>query len=88
MITQFLRFLDKTGFYLLCMCIPGIIFILNGIRIIRTKKTVAIGRDSTFHWKKPAIITGKQAIGDGRCGIIFGLALLLLGIILIIGILQ
>jgi hypothetical protein len=88
MITQLLQFLDRIGVYLICACIPGILFILNGIHIIKTKQTISVGRDSHFHWKRPVLLKGKQATRDGIWGIIFGAVIFLMGLVMIIGVLQ
>ncbi len=88
MVDQYLRVLDRTGVYLLCLIIPGILFIANGIHVIRTKQTISLERDPGYHWKKPILIMGERAIRDGRCGLIFGAGLLILGLIIVFGILQ
>ena len=71
---------------LLFFCLPGILFILNGIRTTRNKKTMSTGTDSQFRWKKPVILRGERAIKDGKWDIIFGVFLLLIGVTALIGI--
>jgi hypothetical protein len=87
-VSQALQILDRIGSELLCLCIPGLIFPLNGIRIIKKKQTISVGRGIDFSWKKPVMVYGKNAVRDGGCGVTFGLWLLIMGILLIIGILQ
>jgi hypothetical protein len=70
---------------LLCFCLPGMLFILNGIRTIRNRKTVSIGRDPHFRWKKPVVLMGERAVKDGKWEIIFGIFLLSVGVIALIG---
>ncbi len=70
------------------MCIPGFLLTAGGIRIIETKRVLSVGRDSHFHWKRPVLLEGKEAIGPGSCLTALGVALFLLGILAIIGVLQ
>ena len=79
---------NRIGVYLLCACIPGILFIINGIKIISSKETISIGTDSHWKWKIPVVIKGKSAEKDGRFTILFGAFLLLLGCVMIIGVLT
>lgn len=69
----------------LFFCLPGVLFILNGIRTINNKKTISIGRDSHFRWKKPTVLKGEKAVRDGKWDIIFGIFLLLIGLTALIG---
>jgi hypothetical protein len=71
---------------LLCFCLPGLLFILNGIRTIRNKETVSTGTDSHFRWKKPIFLKGEKAVKDGKWDVVFGVLLLLIGVIALIGI--
>jgi hypothetical protein len=88
MVKQFLDFLDQIGFELICLVIPGILFILGGIRILKTKRTISIGRDSNFHWKKPIVLKGEHATWAGKWILALGITLFFLGLIAIIGILE
>ncbi len=88
MANQIMHFLDQVGVYLICMCIPGFLLTLGGIRIIKTKHAISVSRDSHFGWKKPVWLKGKEAIGPGSCLTIFGVGLFLLGILAIMGVLQ
>jgi hypothetical protein len=88
MINQLLRTIDQIGVCLICFCIPGIALTLNGIYVIRTKRTISVGTDFHFRWKKPVLIIGQQAVRDESCGLIFGIGLFLVGLIIIIGMLQ
>lgn len=88
MANHLLRILDQVGVYILCMCIPGFLLALGGIRIIRTKQAVSVSRDYFFRWKRPVLLHGKEAIGPGSCLTIFGFILLLIGLFAIIGVLK
>lgn len=82
---NFSEILDKIGMLILCICIPGIIFILDSIRVIRNKSRMAIGRNFQFKWKKPSEIKGKEASKFGKFELFLGILLLLSGILAIIG---
>jgi hypothetical protein len=86
--TQFLQFLDQIGVYLICLCIPGLLLTLGGIRNIVRRSAVSVSRDGHFRWKEPVVLAGKDAVEAGGCITTFGIGLLLLGIVSIIGVLQ
>lgn len=86
--TQFQQILDQIGFELICLCIPGLLLALGGIRNIVRRSAISVSRDGHFRWKKPVYLTGKDAVEAGGCTAILGIGLLLLGIIAIIGDLQ
>lgn len=85
MANQVLHFLDQVGVYLLCMCIPGFLLTLGGIRNIVRRSAVSVSRDGHFRWKKPVYLTGKDAVEAGGCTALLGIGLLLLGILAVIG---
>jgi hypothetical protein len=70
------------------ICLLGILFIINGIRTIRTKKGVVVSRDSRFRWRRPGILSGNDAIKNGKQDIVFGTILLATGLCPMIGILT
>jgi hypothetical protein len=80
------EFFEKAGIPLLCLCLPGILLTLNGLRAIKNRRTISVGTDSQFRWKTPVILKGKEAVKDGKWELGFGLALLLMGIISLIGV--
>ena len=88
MFTLFLEFLDQIDFELICLCIPGLLLTLGGIRIIVRRRAFSVSRDGDFHWKKPVYLTGKDAVEAGGCIVILGFGFLLMGIITIVGVLQ
>jgi hypothetical protein len=51
---------------LLCFCLPGIVMILHGLRTIKNQRTVSVGVNSHFRWKKPVILKGVDALKDGK----------------------
>ncbi len=69
------------------LCIPlgtsvlGVFFIIDGIRTIRQKQSVVVGRDSHFRWKRPIMMRGVEAVKDGRFKIWFGVFLLIIGLL-------
>lgn len=70
---------------LLCFGLPGLLFLLNGIRILGNKKTISTGTDSSFRWRKPVVITGKNAVDAGKVDIVLGIILICIGICPAIG---
>jgi hypothetical protein len=84
--TTFLTFLNQASIFLVCFCLPGVVFILNGIRTIRNKKTISPKLDSHFRWRKPVVIKGDIAIVDGKVEIAFGIIVFLVGLFPSIGI--
>jgi hypothetical protein len=83
---NFLTFWNHASIFLICFCLPGIVFTLDGIRIIRKKKVVSVGMDSHFRWRKPIVIKGDRAIVDGKLEIAFGILVFLVGLCPSIGI--
>jgi hypothetical protein len=73
--TEFQQYFDLISIPL-AICILGILFIVSGIRTIRTKKAIVVGINSRFRWRKPANLTGNDATKEGRNKIIFGTILL------------
>jgi hypothetical protein len=78
------QFSDQAFIPLVCMCLPGIAFILGGLRIIRLKKVVA-PRRMGYRWGKPQVLYGDEAIKNGKEYIIFGGFFLIIGILALIG---
>lgn len=79
---------DRISAYILCMIVPGILISIGGIRSIIRKKIITVGTNSSLHWKKPTLIIGNEAVKEGGCSLIFGISVIIFGIILIIGQLQ
>ncbi len=79
--------IEQIALPLICFGLPGLLFMLNGIRIIRNKKTISIGTDSSFRWREPVVITGNKAVEAGKVGIILGIILISLGICPVAGLL-
>jgi hypothetical protein len=79
------QFLDELTVPLICFVLPGILFIANGIRTMKSKTRLSVGTDPHFRWKKPFILKGKTAIEEGRRDIIFGSVLLLIGLSPVLG---
>jgi hypothetical protein len=77
---DFQQFLDGLTVPLVCFVVPGILFVLNGVRVIKSKERLSVGRDSHFRWKRPVILSGKRAVKEGQWDIIFGIALLSIGL--------
>jgi hypothetical protein len=69
----------------LAICFLGILFIINGVYTIKTKKAIVVSRDARLRWKKPGILTENDAIKSGKYRVIFGIVLLAMGLCPIIG---
>jgi hypothetical protein len=65
------------------LMLPDVLLIISGIRNIRTNSALAIGRNGYFQWKKPNVLTGKDARDAGGCSITLGIGIVVYGLILI-----
>jgi hypothetical protein len=89
MSSEFLYFLDQgAGFIFLCFCLPGLFIAIGGIRNIVKKSAVVVTRDRDFGWKEPVHLSGKDAVQEGGCTVVFGTGMFLIGVIVMIGALQ
>jgi len=86
--SNFAQYWPSIEMYLLCLILPGIVFIISGIRTIRKKSTVILGLKGDFHWKKPTVLKGKEAEKEGGCSVALGIFLLIFGGLMILGIFQ
>ena len=82
---KFQQFSDQAFMPLVCGCLPGVAFILGGLRIIRLK-VVAAPRRMGHRWGKPKILHGDEAIKYGKEYIIYGGFFLTIGTLALIGI--
>lgn len=65
---------------LLCAGLPGLLFILGGIRHWRKQEITFITPDpSRFHWRRPITEYGKNARSNAIFEILFGLFILCIG---------
>lgn len=86
MIEYFQQYSGRIVVPLLIFFLPGILLVVDGVRTIRNKKAVSIGRDSRFRWKKPIFLTGERAVKIGKINIVLGIVSLLIGLCMLIGI--
>jgi len=82
MIEKFQMYFNLVVIILIFFCLPGILLIINGIRAINNKKSVTIGRDSRFRWRKPTISIGNEALEIGKLRAVFGVIFFVTGICL------
>ena len=85
MIEYFRQNFDLIFIPLFLLCLPGMLFILSGVRTIRAEKAVVASRGSRFRWNEPLILKGEEAVKTGKQRIIFGVIWFLIGFIAIIG---
>jgi hypothetical protein len=75
------RFQSTGLIWSLIICLIGISWIINGVSRIRQKRSFVADTDSKFRWMRPKLMTGKNAVIDGRIQIGFGVFLLIMGLL-------
>ncbi len=72
---------------LLCAIIPGLIFLIRGVRTWKNKEIVLFGREryGTW-WSKPKLVKGTKTVFWVKFFISMGLFMILMGVLVIIAI--
>lgn len=83
--SNFFVFIGNASFFIFIFLPIAILSIVSGIRIIKKKSAISVGRNSHFNWNKPVEIRGRKAEKIGVGWIIFGIILLIASILLIVG---
>ena len=76
--------LEEFGLFIICLGLPGIVFIARGVVKLVTGKSLLVGRDVSFGWRLPKVMRGMEARRHGLVDVSLGVILLLVCLLAIL----
>ncbi len=72
-------------FIVMCLCVPGLLFVIQGIKVLRSNKAIIFPfTEDEIRLKEPVIVHDAQARSYGKPAIFAGMVFLMIGIIMLI----